>query len=567
MKSDAPDTVDLARWRERILTATGFAAERILNSNLEPDAFTDALRILGESADVDRAYVFCIHPGAIAEEIRCSQLHEWCRPGISPQIDNPELQNFCFADVGCQRWFDELSANRAISGNVRDLPFQEQPPLLAQSICSLAVMPIFTHGKIWGFIGFDHCERSYVWTEDTVGCLRVAARVFGAAFERRDYKRQNDELAAEYRRLLDDVREVIFRVDASGNITRLSPAWAGFTGRDPHACIGIPMTDFLHPDLICRWIKNAGQLVRGEKTVCQDELCFLHADGTSRWALGRAGIRRDDTGAILGFAGTFVDITNMKVTEAALIEARAAAESANQAKSAFIATMSHELRTPLNAVLGLSESLLEAGASCDPAKSHRYLELIQRGGRQLLALVNNILELASLDSGRSQPVITAIHANSLCAAAVVTLTLSAREHHLDLHIKAPEGLVFHGDRGLLTQALHHLLQNAIKFTPAGGSIIVDARARADGGVLISVKDTGVGIPADKFDRLFKPFSQVDESLSRRFSGTGLGLVLVERIARLHRGRVGVESTPGQGSTFTLDIPSGKPQPTGITSQP
>jgi PAS domain S-box-containing protein len=546
--------VSLSRWRERILTATGFAAERILNSSLEPEAFSDALRILGESVEVDRAYVFRFHPGEIEGETLCSQLHEWCRPGVIPQIDNPELQNFCFADVGCRRWFEELSADHAISGNVCDFPFEEQPLLLAQTISSLAVMPIFTHGSVWGFIGFDHCEHKNVWTEDTIGCLRVAARVFGAAFERRDYKRQSDELAAEYRLLLDDVSEVVFRVDAAGCITRLSPAWAGFTGHDPDACIGRPMTDFLHPDLRHRWIKNAGKLVSGEKAVCQDEQCFVHADGSKRWALGRAGIRRDSAGAILGFAGTFVDITAMKATEAALIEARSAAESANQAKSDFISTMSHELRTPLNAVLGLSESLLESGASLDEGKTRRYLELIHRGGRQLLALINDILDLASLDSGRSLPVMAAIHADSLCDAAVVALALSAREHEQELKIDVPAGLIFQGDRGLLTQALHNLIHNAIKFTPSGGRIVVAACARSEG-VRISVKDTGVGIPADKFDRLFKPFSQVDASLSRRFPGTGLGLALVERIARLHQGSVSVESTPGQGSTFIIDLPS------------
>jgi PAS domain S-box-containing protein len=556
MTSDLPEAT-LARWRERILTATGFAAERILNSHLEPDAFTDALRILGESVEVDRAYVFRFHPGEIEGETLCSQLHEWCRPGFIPQIDNPELQNFCFADVGCRRWFEELSANHAINGNVCDFPFEEQPLLLAQTICSLAVMPIFTHRALWGFIGFDHCERKNVWTEDTLGCLRVAARVFGAAFERRDYKRQSDELAAEYRLLLDDIREVVFRVDASGHLTRLSPAWAGFTGHDPEACLGHPMTEFLHPDLKYRWIKNAGELIRGVKTVCQDELCFLHADGTSRWAIGRAGIRRDNTGAILGFAGTFVDITAMKATETALIEARAAAETANKAKGDFIATMSHELRTPLNAVLGLSESLLESGPSLDPDKTRRYLELIHRGGRQLLALINDILDLASLESGQSLPVMTAIHADSLCDAVVVSLGTSARQKELGLRIDAPVNIVFYGDRGLLMQALHNLIHNAIKFTPSGGDIVLAACTRP-GGIRISVKDTGVGIPADKFDRLFKPFSQIDASLSRRFPGTGLGLVIVERIARLHRGSVRVESAPGQGSTFILDLPSGSP---------
>lgn len=225
-----PETTapSMNNWREAVLTATGLAAERILNSELEPAAFTDALRILGEGVGVDRAYVFRFHLGSEPGETLCSQLHEWCKPGVVPQIDNPELQDFCFADVGCRRWFEELKANRAICGDVRSFPVEEQPLLLSQEIRSIAVVPIFAHRVLWGFIGFDYCDREFVWNEQTVGALRLAARVFGTAFERSDYKQRNDALAAEYRRLLEGIREVVFRVSAEGIVTLLSPAWATF---------------------------------------------------------------------------------------------------------------------------------------------------------------------------------------------------------------------------------------------------------------------------------------------------------------------------------------------------
>lgn len=553
----------LARWRERILTATGFAAERILNSQLDPAAFTDALRILGEGSEVDRAYVFHFHPGAAPGEVLCSQLHEWCRPGVPPQIDNPALQDFCFADVGCRRWFEELSANRSIYGDVRRFPPEEQPLLLAQNIRSLAIMPILAHGTLWGFIGFDHCAHEHTWTGDTVGCLRVAARVFGAAFERRDYKQSNDRLLVEYRQLLDNLREVVFRVGPDGAITFLSPAWQVFSGRAPAACIGRSMAEFLHPDFQAQWRINAGHLIDGSKTLCQSELRFLHADGSTRWALGRAGILADESGAPLGFAGTLVDVTAMKSTEAALIEARAAAESANRAKSEFLSTMSHELRTPLNAVLGLSESLLESGEPFEPVRTRRYLDLIHQGGRQLLDQINDILDLARIESGQGNPSVAPLPVDALCQEAVAAIRSLARARNIALASPAPSGLHALGDLRMLLQALHQLLDNALKFTPPGGAVTLAVEARP-GGVAISVSDTGVGIAPGQRDRLFKPFSQLDSSLSRRFGGTGMGLVLVDRIVQLNRGRITLESTPGRGSTFTIELPAcAAPDPVDI----
>uniref|UniRef100_UPI002DD6594A hybrid sensor histidine kinase/response regulator n=1 Tax=Sphingomonas sp. TaxID=28214 RepID=UPI002DD6594A len=286
------------------------------------------------------------------------------------------------------------------------------------------------------------------------------------------------------------------------------------------------------------------------------EVRFNTADGGSRWMLVSARSIRDASGVLRGGTGTLTDISAAKAVEADLVAARAAAEVANQAKSEFLSAMSHELRTPLNAVIGLSESLLEAGAAVDATRTRRYLGIIHDSGKQLLAQINDILDLARIEAGRIQLNVTSFDLGLLAAAAVESVQRDARAKHLVTEVQRPPApLIVSADERLLRQVVQNLVSNAVKFTPARGGVTVSVATNAAGTVVIAVRDTGIGIPPDKLDRLFKPFSQVDSSLARAFGGTGLGLVLVQRLVRLHGGTVTVASTPGAGSTFTIELPA------------
>jgi signal transduction histidine kinase len=278
-------------------------------------------------------------------------------------------------------------------------------------------------------------------------------------------------------------------------------------------------------------------------------------DGDTRWVQVSARELEIPGSRACGLVGTIVDISAIKKAEGELRTAKAEAEAANRGKSEFLSTMSHELRTPLNAVIGLSESLLETEPEKDAARTRRFLELIHGAGQQLFRQVSDILDLARIEAGRLKLNLGPVEIGSLCATICESNRRSADEKSLRLVLERPaDPLLIQADERLIGQALHNLVVNAVKFTPSGGCVTINARGEPNGAVCVSVADTGIGIPPDKLHLLFKPFTQVDSSLSRRFGGTGLGLVLVDKYIRLHGGSIAVKSEPVFGSTFTVSLP-------------
>jgi two-component system cell cycle sensor histidine kinase PleC len=232
------------------------------------------------------------------------------------------------------------------------------------------------------------------------------------------------------------------------------------------------------------------------------------------------------------------------------------AETANASKTAFLANMSHELRTPLNAILGFSEIIAKEcfGAVGSP----RYIEYagdIHSSGSHLLSLINDLLDVAKIEAGRMEIQPEPLDAKKTFDSALKLVGAKARERRQDLIITtshdAPE---LYADERALKQILINLVSNAVKFTPEGGRItVVGGRARC-GGFQIMVEDTGPGIPREKLDRIFKPFSQVDNRYDRQGGGTGLGLALVRGLAELHNGRAWLESEPGKGCRAYVVLP-------------
>jgi PAS domain S-box-containing protein len=225
-------------------------------------------------------------------------------------------------------------------------------------------------------------------------------------------------------------------------------------------------------------------------------------------------------------------------------------------KDEFLANMSHELRTPLNAVLGLSEALQEEvyGALNDRQRS--LLQAIEESGRHLLDLINDILDLSKIEAGKTDLDITLIALEDMCQASLRMIRQSASKKR----IRVAENMDYsiqhmQADERRLKQILVNLLSNAVKFTPERGMIGLDVIGdREHHTVHFTVWDTGIGIPDDKMDRLFKPFVQIDSKLSKQYAGTGLGLALVGRLTEMHGGSISIESEVGQGSRFTVSLP-------------
>ena len=273
----------------------------------------------------------------------------------------------------------------------------------------------------------------------------------------------------------------------------------------------------------------------------------------------------DADGKLLGLVGSGRNIEDRELYQMGLIEAREtakkarrAAENASQAKSRFLASMSHELRTPLNAVIGYSELILEElEDGAPPENSSEDLRSIRDAGRHLLSLINNVLDLSRIEAGQMSSHIEELHPAELTRAVSTTAKPLIEGNNNRFKLDIPDDLpVMHSDSGKLRQCLINLLGNAAKFTKDGE---VRLSVRQDEDVIIwEVADTGIGMSDEEQERIFDTFVQADDSVNRRFGGSGLGLSLTQQLIRLLGGRIQIASTPNAGSTFTLICPLASP---------
>jgi PAS domain S-box-containing protein len=292
-------------------------------------------------------------------------------------------------------------------------------------------------------------------------------------------------------------------------------------------------------------------LVMSERRVVTAELELVLRDGTRRWLQTHAAPELDAHGNITALFGVTHDITQRKQDEDALVRAREEALAASRVKSQFLANMSHEIRTPLNGVLGLTGLLLDSELSPD---QRELLEMVRTAGRTLHELIEGVLDISKIEAGKLELEAVPFPLCDVVQEAARTVAVRAHEKGLelvvDLALDLPPRVI--GDPVRFRQVLTNLLANAVKFTPEG-EIELTVRRDAEGNIAVDVRDTGIGVPAERRDAIFEAFTQADGSTTREYGGTGLGLAICRELVERMGGRIWVEEAPGSGSLFRFFV--------------
>ncbi len=377
--------------------------------------------------------------------------------------------------------------------------------------------------------------------------------------ERRQTEEALKTAEEEYRIIFNNVPLGIYRSSLEGRQLRANPALVQLNGYTNEAEMLAAVNDiaaewYVDPNRRAefkRVLEEQGSVNHFESEI------YRHKTRERIWISESAILVRDSEGSPLYYQGTVQDVTERKKIERQ--QERLIAELAKVAhmKDEFLANMSHELRTPLSSILGITEVLREQVYGPLSAKQLKALDTVEASGQHLLALINDILDLAKVEAGQTELANDWVEVNSLCQASLKFVQTTAQKKQLQIQfIPDSQVEIILADERRLKQILLNLLSNAVKFTPDGGTVGLEVIGIPNQGpsVQFVVWDTGVGIPQEAMERLFKPFVQLDSRLSRQFEGTGLGLALVYRMAELHGGSVAVESTVGQGSRFTVTLP-------------
>lgn len=524
--------------------------ERIVNAGLSQIVLEEdfdrnveeILRIIATQLDSDRAY-FGVFERDGAEFRFC---HEWLNDGVT------SLKNIrdCRFYAQFPKWYGRFRDNELLM--IPDIHHSEYADILREPGCrTLICAPIWVDRELCGILGVGFIRECREISELDQNIMRSAAKLIAISREHQIQRESFDALDRQNRMIIGSIQVPICLFDENGALIRCNPAAAALAGVSAEELSGWPCNRHL-----CG-LAEVPEFCPVRNVISTGEPFSHEIRINGHECLVSAAPIRDRYGKILHVLENMIDMSEVNESRRQLEVAMRAAQAADKAKSAFLATMSHELRTPLNAVIGFSE-LLKA-VNLPSAERDEYTQSINLAGNALLNLINDVLDLSKIEAEQMVIVSQPTEIEPLLREIMTVFQYKVQEKGLSLRLVVPPDLpVLEVDSQRLRQILLNLVGNAVKFTARGGILLTVAFTRRDAGkghFSISVADTGIGIRAEAQERIFLPFVQQDAARdSRVFNGTGLGLTISQRLAVGMGGALRVESEPDKGSNFILELP-------------
>jgi PAS domain S-box-containing protein len=425
-------------------------------------------------------------------------------------------------------------------------------------VTSVLNVPIWLRGCVVGIVCYvysdDIIDSNHQWSLEEESFANSIADFVKLAIEASETTAAQKALKqseAQFKAIFERSSMGICLVDIKGKIVNINPALSKILKYGDCQLIHKNFADY-----ICFENDDVGlykQLMQGKIERLEIERQLLDKNNGTVWTHLSISLIVSSNGKPKFFLAIIEEISKRKETELQLRESKEAAEVGSRAKSEFLATMSHELRTPLNAIMGLSQLLQQEIVGSMNDKQKEYINCIYSSGVHLLELINDILDLSKVEAGKEDLLLQPLRVEDLCSYVISTVRERAEEKGLELTCSIDQKAdTCIADERRIKQMLLNLLTNAIKFTSEGKVSLQVTKLSQ--GIAFRVCDTGIGIEPDQFKYLFEPFKQLDSRLNRQYEGTGLGLALTRKLARLHGGDVTVESNFEKGSRFTLFVP-------------
>lgn len=540
--------------KTKILSAITACTEIILKSSDLYKSFEDIFSIIGKTTEVDRISYF--RNDLLNSEMSIE--YEWVSGHVKPQISNPLLKKMKHSDNDI--FISKLSNKNIFKVNVSEIDDEKiKDRLINQQIETILIFPIFVKNHLYASIGFDDCRQGRDWTNDEIEVLQILANNLATAIERIENENLIHESEERFKLLANNIPGTVYLSNFDDNWSKiyLNDEIEVLTGYPKEYFLEqkINLIEIVHPD-------DVEDLINDTRKCIENRIPFhisyriKRKSGEYIW-VEEFGDTIIKNGKVEFVEGILFDITEKKQIDDQ-IKAREIAEVENKTKSEFLANMSHEIRTPLNAIIGFTDLLVNTNLD---EEQYKFTSTVNQSADILLNLVNDILDFSKIETGKLEIEIHRTDIYELLYQITDILRFDATQKNINLNLnidsKIPKNLFLDAFR--LKQVLLNLVSNAVKFTNKGKvdiSLNLVKKTEQFVSIIFSVEDTGIGIKKDNIDKIFEPFSQEDNSTTRKYGGTGLGLSISSNLLKLMDSKLQLSSNYRKGSNFYFELKVG-----------